>query len=74
MGLGFVEALMERQAREPDERRAAALRMTLKNLILPEQGMGETFKVLIQGKGVGHPQLLCARPIRDIPLPSMRMR
>jgi SAM-dependent MidA family methyltransferase len=71
MGLGFVEALMERQAREPDERRAAALRMTLKNLILPEQGMGETFKVLVQGKGVGHPQLLCARPIRDLPLPQM---
>jgi SAM-dependent MidA family methyltransferase len=74
MGLGFVEALMERQAREPDERRAAALRMTLKNLILPEQGMGETFKVLVQGKGVGHPQLLCARPIRDIPLPGMMGR
>jgi SAM-dependent MidA family methyltransferase len=74
MGLGFVEALMERQAREPDERRAAALRMTLKNLILPEQGMGETFKVLVQGKGIGHPQLLCARPIRDIPLPQMLMK
>jgi SAM-dependent MidA family methyltransferase len=71
MGLGFVEALMERQAREPDERRAAALRMTLKNLIMPDQGMGETFKVLVQGKDVGRPQLLCARPIRDIPLPGM---
>lgn len=71
MGLGFVEALLERQAQEPDERRAAALRMTLKNLILPEQGMGETFKVLVQGKGVGRPQLLCARPIRDLPLAGM---
>jgi len=70
MGLGFVEALIEMQANETDENRARALRMTLKNLILPDEGMGETFKVLVQGKGVGHPELLCARPIGSIPLPT----
>jgi len=70
MGLGFVEALIELQARESDENRARALRLTLKNLILPEGGMGETFKVLIQGKGVGEPELLCARSIGDLPFPS----
>lgn len=66
MGLGFVEALMELQARQSDERKAQALRMTLKTLILPDGGMGETFKVLIQGKGVGQPTLLCQRSMADI--------
>ncbi len=71
MGLGFVEALVELQAGEPDPRKAQALRQTLKNLILPEGGMGETFKVLVQGKGVGRPELLCSRSIRDIPLAAL---
>jgi len=69
LGLGFVEALLELQARETDEKSARALRLTLKNLILPDGGMGETFKVLIQGKDVGSPELLCARPLRSLPLP-----
>lgn len=69
MGLGFVESLIELEQREPDEKHARALRLTLKNLILPDGGMGETFKVLIQGKGVGKPELLCSRPIAGIPLP-----
>lgn len=67
MGLGFFEELVSLQARCRDEREARALRLTLKNLILPEQGMGETFKVLVQGKGVGTPELLCARRIAAIP-------
>jgi SAM-dependent MidA family methyltransferase len=67
MGLGFVEALMELQAKERDENRARALRLVLKNLILPEGGMGETFKVLVQGKAVGRPELACCRKIADIP-------
>jgi SAM-dependent MidA family methyltransferase len=69
LGLGFVEELMALQAEVADPNRARALRLTLKNLILPDGGMGETFKVLIQGKGVGQPELLCARALRDIPLP-----
>ncbi|TYO98289.1 SAM-dependent MidA family methyltransferase [Geothermobacter ehrlichii] len=66
MGLGFVEQLIALQARETDPLRAQQLRMTLKNLILPEGGMGETFKVLVQGKGIGRPELLCQRPIEAI--------
>ncbi|MEA3464779.1 MAG: SAM-dependent methyltransferase [Thermodesulfobacteriota bacterium] len=66
IGLGFVEELVRLQAQEEDEKKAWALRMTLKNLIMPDGGMGETFKVLIQGKGVDAPQLLCARSLRDI--------
>lgn len=69
MGLGFFEELVRLEAQCTDEHEARALRMTLKHLIVPEQGMGETFKVLVQGKGVGTPALLCARPLSAIPLP-----
>lgn len=66
LGLGFVEELLRLQAQETDPQRAQALRMTLKNLILPDGGMGESFKVLIQSKGMEETELLCARRIRDI--------
>lgn len=69
LGLGFVEALLAAQAVEKDEHHAQALRLTLKNLILPDGGMGDLFKVLIQGKAVEPQTLLCARSLRDIPLP-----
>lgn len=69
MGLGFLEMLLEMQSRETDPQKAQALRMNLKTLILPEGGMGESFKVLIQGKHVGSPELLCAKRIKDINLP-----
>lgn len=68
IGLGFVEEIVRLQQQEQDEKKALALRMTLKNLILPDGGMGEIFKVLIQGKEVGTPQLACSRSLRDIPV------
>jgi SAM-dependent MidA family methyltransferase len=71
LGLGFFEELLSLQAQCTDEREARALRLTLKNLIVPEQGMGEIFKVLVQGKGVGQPELRCARPISAIPFAGM---
>lgn len=71
LGLGFVDALLAAQTREKDPHHAQALRLTLKNLILPDGGMGEIFKVLIHGKGVGSQNLLCARSLRDLPLPVM---
>lgn len=70
MGLGFLEMLIELESRETDPSKAQALRMNLKTLILPEGGMGETFKVLVQGKNVGTPELLCSKRIGDIRLPS----
>lgn len=70
LGLGFVDALLQAQARTVEPHHAQALRLTLKNLILPEGGMGEIFKVLIQGKGVEAANLLCARSLRDLPLPG----
>lgn len=71
IGLGFVEELIRLQTQERDERKAMALRMTLKNLIMPDGGMGETFKVLIQGKNIEPVPLLCSRALRDIPLESI---
>ncbi len=70
MGLGFLELLLQMQSRETDPRKAQALRMSMKRLILPDGGMGESFKVLIQGKHVGRPELHCARRIGDIRLPA----
>lgn len=67
MSLGFVEELMRLEAETANENEARALRLTLKNLIMPEAGMGETFKILVQGKQVGAPELLCARALRDLP-------
>lgn len=67
LGLGFFEELVKLEATAPSEQEARALRLTLKNLIMPEAGMGETFKVLIQGKSVAAPELLCSRTIGDIP-------
>lgn len=67
LALGFFEELVRLEAAATDEKEARALRLTLKNLIMPEAGMGETFKVLVQGKNVGTPGLLCARSIGAIP-------
>ncbi|MCF6266328.1 MAG: SAM-dependent methyltransferase [Desulfuromusa sp.] len=70
MGLGFLEMLIEMESRETDPKKAQALRMNLKTLILPEGGMGDSFKVLIQGKNVGRPKLLCSQRIGDIRMPA----
>ena len=67
LGLGFFEELVKLEAAAPNEQEARALRLTLKNLIMPEAGMGETFKVLVQGKNVDAPELLCSRAIGTIP-------
>ncbi len=66
MGLGFMEMLLELEQRETDPQKAQALRMSLKNLIVPEGGMGDSFKVLVQGKHVGTPELLCSRKISAV--------
>ncbi len=71
MGLGFLEMLIDLESRETDPANAQALRMNLKTLILPEGGMGESFKVLIQGKNVGCPELLCSRRISEIRHPAV---
>jgi SAM-dependent MidA family methyltransferase len=63
LSVGIVEEIeaIERSDISNDEK--LRLRLTLKKLIMPEGGMGDTFKVLIQSKGVDAPRLLCQRRI-----------
>jgi SAM-dependent MidA family methyltransferase len=61
LGTGLIEELMRLEALAASEQEKIKHRLALKKLMLPEGGMGDTFKVLIQCKGVANPQLLCMR-------------
>ncbi|TGU71615.1 SAM-dependent methyltransferase [Geomonas terrae] len=61
LGVGLIEELMKLEAKAKDEQESLKHRLAIKKLMLPEGGMGDTFKVLIQAKGVEKPQLLCMR-------------
>ena len=59
LGTGLVDELIRLESEAETEQEKLKHRLALKKLMLPEGGMGDTFKVLIQAKGVEHPQLLC---------------
>jgi SAM-dependent MidA family methyltransferase len=59
LGVGLVDELIRLEAQAQTEQEKLKHRLALKKLMLPEGGMGDTFKVLIQAKGVEDPQLLC---------------
>jgi len=59
MGAGLMEELMAMEAGASSEEERRNSRLILKKLILPDGGMGDTFKVLIQAKGVKSARLLC---------------
>ena len=61
MGAGLMDEIASLESRATSEEERLKNRLTLKKLILPEGGMGDTFKVLIQAKGVDKPGLLCSR-------------
>jgi SAM-dependent MidA family methyltransferase len=61
MGAGMLAEMMTLDADAASDEERLKNRLTLKKLILPEGGMGDTFKVLIQAKGVDNPGLLCMR-------------
>ena len=61
LGAGLFEELIRLEALATTEPEKIKHRLALKKLMLPEGGMGDTFKVLIQAKGVENPQLLCMR-------------
>jgi SAM-dependent MidA family methyltransferase len=61
MGAGMLEELMALEARAASDEERLKHRLALKKLMLPDGGMGDTFKVLIQSKGVDNPQLLSMR-------------
>jgi len=59
MATGMMQELAILEARATSEAGAIKDRLALKKLMLPDGGMGDTFKVLVQAKGVTNPQLLC---------------
>lgn len=59
MAAGMMEELLALEARPLPEGERMKDRLALKKLMLPDGGMGDTFKVLIQGKNAGTPDLLC---------------
>lgn len=61
MTAGIMEEMLALEARPIPETERLRDRLALKKLMLPEGGMGDTFKVLIQGKNAGAPELLCHR-------------
>ncbi len=63
LSAGIVEEIEEIERSSRTEAEKLRLRLTLKKLIMPEGGMGDTFKILIQSRGVTAPKLLCQRRI-----------
>ena len=63
LSAGIVEEIEEIERSSVSDEEKLRLRLTIKKLILPDGGMGETFKVLIQSRGVTAPELLCRRGI-----------
>jgi len=59
MGAGLMEEMMAWRPAPPPRMKRRKSRLILKKLILPDGGMGDTFKVLIQAKGMKSPRLLC---------------
>jgi SAM-dependent MidA family methyltransferase len=61
MGAGMMEELLALESSATTEEERLKNRLALKKLMLPDGGMGDTFRVLIQSKGVDNPQLLSMR-------------
>lgn len=59
MGVGFMEEMARLEASDVSAEEKLKVRLLMKKLILPEGGMGDTFRVLIQAKGVENPRLRC---------------
>jgi len=63
LSAGIIEEIEQIERSPVSDEEKLRLRLTIKKLILPDGGMGETFKILIQSKGVNAPRLLCQRGI-----------
>jgi SAM-dependent MidA family methyltransferase len=57
LSLGFLDQIERQKAKDQSPEDSLMDRLTMKHLILPDGGMGDTFKVLIQQRGVGDVQL-----------------
>jgi SAM-dependent MidA family methyltransferase len=63
LSAGIVEEIEEIERSGATDEQKLKLRLGLKKLIMPEGGMGDTFRALIQSKGVESVRLLCQRGI-----------
>jgi len=59
MATGMMQEMMALESSAATEEERLKNRLALKKLMLPDGGMGDTFKVLVQAKGVQAPRLLC---------------
>jgi SAM-dependent MidA family methyltransferase len=63
LSAGIVEEIEDIERSEVTDELKLKLRLALKKLIMPEGGMGDTFRILIQSKEVESAHLLCQRRI-----------
>lgn len=63
LAAGIVEEIEEIEQSDATNEEKLKLRLALKKLIMPEGGMGDTFRMLVQSKGVESVRLLCQRRI-----------
>jgi SAM-dependent MidA family methyltransferase len=63
LSAGIVEEIEEIERSSATDEHKLKLRLALKKLIMPGGGMGDTFRLLIQSKGVESVRLLCQRGI-----------
>ena len=61
MAAGLMEEMLALESSAASEEERLKNRLALKKLMLPDGGMGDTFKVLIQAKGVENPLLFSQR-------------
>jgi len=63
LAAGIIQEIEEIERSDASDEEKLRLRLTLKKLIVPDGGMGDTFRVLILSRGVAEPRLLCQRGI-----------
>jgi len=63
LSAGIVEEFAAIESAELPEAVKLKRRLTLKRLIMPEGGMGDTFRILVQSRGVERPALGCLQGI-----------
>jgi SAM-dependent MidA family methyltransferase len=63
LSLGLLDEMDRQTGKDPLSETSLQERLTMKHLILPDGGMGDTFKVLIQHRGVDEAQLTGLRDL-----------
>jgi SAM-dependent MidA family methyltransferase len=63
LSAGIVEEIEEVERSDASDEHKLKLRLALKKLIMPDGGMGDTFRALIQSKSIESVRLLCQRRI-----------